>query len=104
MRADRCEHRLEVRLGHQKEGLPIDAETVGAQLDLAQRLLAGDVEQGAYLQTRAHLRHQRRLADARVTADEHEGALDDAATEDAVELADSRRDARFALDRDICKP
>ena len=60
--------------------------------DLRQRFLAGDVQRR---QRRRHLRQrlqqQRRLADARIAADQHHRAFDQAAAEHAVEFADAGR-------------
>ena len=68
------------------------AEPARAQRDLLRRLLAGDVEhRPAGRQRRERLQQQRRLADARVAADQHHAALDQAAAEHAVELVDERR-------------
>ena len=71
--------------------LPVpDAEPVAAELDLLEGLLAGDVEDGLVLQgdVARDLEEQGGLADAGLAADEDEGAQDDAAAEDLVELLD----------------
>jgi hypothetical protein len=71
-------------------------EALGAAGDLGQRLLAGDVQpwqRGAH--ARGGLQQQGRLADARVAADQHHRALDQAAAEHAVEFADAGGHARM---------
>ena len=69
------------------------AQTIGAQLDLERALLARRVERrvSGALQPRGHLQQQRRLADARLAADEDHRARDDPAAEHEVELVDARR-------------
>ena len=62
-------------------------EPARAQRDLRAAFLAGDVERlHAPRQRVERLQQQRRLADARVAADQHHAAFDDAAAEHAVEL------------------
>ena len=57
------------------------------ELELVGRLLTGDIQHLRKLpQTAADLEHQRRLADARRAAHEHERALDRSAAEHAVEF------------------
>src|SRR5262249_60087845 len=51
----------------------------------------------------AGLQQQRGLADPRIAPDEDEGALDDAAPEHAVQLADARGHALSALDADLAE-
>ena len=94
---DLLEDALERGLGHQVEPAALDAEPLAAQLDLALRLLARDVEHaavGAAEQVR-HLQQQRALADPRLAADQHQRARHDPAPEHAVELVDARGDARL---------
>ena len=83
---------FELRLGQHIEVLGLDAEPLGAHLDLGRRFLARDIERLApklrYLPE--HLEHERGLADARVAADQHHGSGNDPAAEHAVELADLR--------------
>src|SRR4029079_15581651 len=90
-------------LAEEEEPAARDAEAVAPHLDLALRLLAGDVEDGAAgarEQVRA-LEDERALPDPRLAADEHHLPGDDPAAEDAVELADAGGDAVDvgALDR-----
>ena len=70
----------------------VEAEPARAQRHLGAALLAGDVEHlGGARQRVERLQQQRRLADARVAADQHHAAGDDAAAEHAVELVDAGR-------------
>ena len=75
-------------------------EPRGAQPDLPGRFLAGGVEDVAVggRQASGHagrgLEEERRLADPRLAADQHERPGDEAAAQDPVELADARRQAR----------
>ena len=81
------------------------AESRRAERDLRGGLLAGD-EQRARVRAgdRAERREeQRRLADARLTADEDERARNEAAAEHAVELRDARRDARGLFGADVAE-
>src|SRR5262249_48453120 len=58
--------------------------------DLRAAFLAGDVEHLHLRAQRIHrLQQQRRLADARVAADQHDAAGDDAAAEHAVQLLEA---------------
>jgi len=72
-----------------------DAEPVRAELYLGRRLLARDVEdRGPRVGERAAgLEEQGGLADAGIASDENEGSGDDAAPQDAIQLADARGDA-----------
>ena len=91
---DLFEDALETGLGQDVERRRLDAEPLAARLDLVFGLLAGAVEHGPDRlgEVRRRLQQQRRLADARLAADQHEGAGHDAAAEHAVELADAGRD------------
>src|SRR5207253_269415 len=66
--------------------------TVGAQLHLERGFLTGGVERGmtAALELRGDLQQQRRLADARLAADQNHRARHDAAAEHEVEFVDAR--------------
>ena len=87
---ERREHGLDVGLrdhGHLQRRA---GEPLGPQLDLRRRLLAGDVERappGARQVAERH-RGQRRLADPRRAAEQHERAWDEPSAEHPVELAD----------------
>ena len=92
-RGDLFEDALEAGLGEDVERRPLDAEPLAARLDLVLGLLAGAVEHRAdrLREVRRRLQQQRRLADARLAADEHQRAGHDAAAEHAIELADAGR-------------
>ena len=72
-------------------GDAIDRQPLAAQLDLVLGLLAGAVENRTDVarHVRRHLQQQRGFADARLAAEQHERAGDDAATQDAIELVDA---------------
>ena len=82
-------------------GASASAEPLGAEPDLGDRLLARDVDDRlAGLRERAGgLQEQRRLADARIAADEERRAAHEAAAGDPVELGDAGRDARRLVGR-----
>ena len=93
-RARLLEDRLDVRLGQHQQRVLGDAEAVGAHLHLLGRFLAGDVERAALArQLRQRLEDERRLADARIAADQDHRPRHDAAAQHAVELADAARAA-----------
>ncbi len=81
---------FDVGFGEEQERLGRDAEALGAELDLPQRLLAGDVEHAAIRQVLAQFGHQRALADAGVARDERQRAVHNTAAHDAVELGHAR--------------
>ena len=93
--AQRREDRVEVGLGEHGDLERAGAsrrQPLGAQADLRRGLLAGDVERapaGGGEVAERHVR-QRRLADPRRAAEQHERAGHEAAAEHAVELADRR--------------
>ena len=90
---DLLEDALETGLGQDVERRALDAEPLAARLDLVLRLFARAVEHRPerLREVRGCLEQQRRLADARLAADEHQRPRDDAAAEHAVELADAGR-------------
>ena len=74
----------------------IAAETFGPHLDLADAFLTRDIER---LERRPHQRNlqaQGGLADARLAADQHQGALDDATAEETVHLGAAEGDPVLA--------
>ena len=83
---------LEIRLAEQRHVACLWRETIRAQLHLQRRLFTAHVERGVTggLEPRRDLKENRRLADARLAADEHHRARHDAATEHEVELDDAR--------------
>ena len=100
---------LERRADGVELGLREDLDAVGAaeprraELHLCGRLLAGDEERPAPRgRDRAERREeQRRLADARLAADQDEAGGNEPAAEDAVELRHAGRDPLRLLRRDV---
>ena len=96
----------DLRLGDDPDpvaaGAVEQAEPGGPQPDLGGGLLAGRVQdRGAGRgDARGGLEQERRLADPRFATDQHDGALDEPAAEDAIELADPDRAARDVRLRD----
>ena len=90
---DLFEDALDAGFGQQIERRRADAEPIAAALDLVLGLLARRVEHRTDLarEVRGGLQQQRRLADARLAAEQHERAGHDAAAEHAIELADAGR-------------
>ena len=89
----RREHRAEVGLRQHRDLERCARQPLGAQPDLRGRLLARDIERApaGALEVAERHRGQRRLADPRRAADQHERAGHEAAAEDPVELDDARR-------------
>ena len=78
---------LHVSLTHDEQVVGRDAQAVGAKLDLVRALLTGGVEDGLlFPESLADLQKDGGLADAGVAGQQDHRALDDAASEDAVEL------------------
>ena len=93
---DLFEDALEAGFGEQVQRRPVDRQPLAAQLDLMLGLFARAVENGTDVarHVRGHLQQQRGFSDARLAAEQHERAGNDAATEDAIELGDARRNPR----------
>ena len=88
------EDRFQSGLGEEIKVFGLDSEALAAQFDLPGRFLGGDVEDWTALgETVDRLQQQGRFADPGITADEDEGAGDDPAAEDAVELGDAAANA-----------
>ena len=100
---DLLEDALEAGLGEQVERRVADAEPLAARLDLMLGFLARAVEHRAdrARHVRRRLQQQRRLADARLAAEQHQRSRDDAAAEHAIELVDAGRQPRVLLDLDV---
>ena len=93
--------RFEVGLGEDLDAVAA-AEPRGAELHLGDRLLAGDEEGAPVGRDRPERREQeRRLADARLAADQHERRGHETAAEHAVELRDAGRDPLVLLRDDV---
>ncbi len=81
------EHVLEGCVGEHFETRAFDRETVCPLAHLAQRLLAGGIEnRHVALHLAADLLQQGRFADAGIAAEQHDGAGHEPATKDPVEL------------------
>jgi hypothetical protein len=93
----------EARLAGERYGRIRQAETFGTQAHLRCCLLAGEVDGAATgaRQRCRELQQQRRFADAGFAADEQGRPRDDAPAGDAVELADTGREARRLLRRSL---
>ena len=89
-RVERGDDRLELHFGEQRHRRVDQRQPLGAQRDLLDRLLAGDVERLFRRADRCHrLQQQRRLADARVAAQQDHAAGNEAAAQHPVELLDA---------------
>ena len=97
---ERRADRVELGLGEDLDVVAA-AEPRGAQLHLRDRLLAGDEQRAPLARDRAERREQqRRLADARLAADEHERRRHEPAAEHAVELGRRRSGSASASSAD----
>ena len=113
-RVDDDERRLEARdlledpfergFRQQVERSGADAESIAAALDLVLGLLARGVEHRTDLasEVRGRLQQQRRLADPRFAAEQHERPGNDAAAEHAIEFADAGRQPQRVRCFDFC--
>lgn len=95
--------RLEIRLADDEERVGQGLQAVGAHAHLARALLARHIEDFPALarDIGADAQRQARLADARIADDQDHRARDDAAAQDAVELARARQEARHVLELDL---
>ncbi len=101
---ERLADRVELGL---REDLDVrrSAEPLRAELHLRDRLLARDEQRATVAAHRLQGgEEQRRLADARLAADEHERGRHEPAAEHAVELRDAGRDPLRLLDLDVDEP
>ncbi len=87
-RGRRRNDRLEVCLAEETHVTGIVGETIRPEFDLERALLARSVKRRAprQLESRRHLKQQRGLADAGLTAEQDHGTRDDSAAEDEVEF------------------
>ena len=96
--ADTFEHVAETGLREHIKVAARDLEPLGAHLELVRRFLAGYIQDlGKAAELTADLQHQRRFADARRAADEHQRALDGSPAEHTVQLAHTGRKAQLLL-------
>ena len=99
---DMVQDDFEVGFGHQQkiggEILCTLADARGAHLDLPLGFFTGDIQHTAVRSHfDGHLQHQRGFANARIAADEHNGAWHDAAAQHAGELPHGEVDAFLAI-------
>ena len=82
-----------VSLGHQKQVVCFDIHTVGAHLDLAHALFARNVESIPMLigNQGGHFQKQRRLADTRIAAQQHQATRHQTTAQDAGKLLQRQR-------------
>ena len=101
---DLFENALDAGLRQQVERRCADAKAVAAAFDLVLGFLAGRIEDWSDIgrEMRGGLQQQRGFADARLAAQQHQRARNDAAAEHAIELADARREARRVSRFDFC--
>ncbi len=94
--AERGEDVLDAGLGGELHRRAGDAEPVGAEPDLRDGLLAGDIDdrRAAIGERAGDLEQQRRFADAGIAADQQRRAAHEPAAGDAVELGDAGNRAR----------
>ena len=78
-------------------------QPISPQLQLPAALLARDIERLPLRQPQDGLQHQRRFTDARLSADQHQGALHQAATQHPVQLHIVKVDAFLRLRRDVAQ-
>ena len=98
---ERGDDRLELHFGEQRHRRVDQRQPLGAQRDLLDRLLAGDVERLSRRADRCHrLQQQRRLADARVAAQQDHAAGNEASAQHPVELLDAGGKPRHVPGRD----
>ena len=96
---------VEVHLRQQVQVLGVDAQPVGAHLDLLRRLLARHIQHrpDRVGHHGRDFQEQGRLADAGVPADEHQRTGHDAAAQHAVEFLQRDAIARVAVDVDVAQ-
>src|SRR5262249_60080819 len=94
---------VEAGLGEQIQRRAADVQSLAARFDLMFGLFARAVQHWTDRprHVRRRLQQQRRLADARFAAEQHERSWHDAAAEDAIELIDARREPRVMLQFDV---
>ena len=94
LRFQGCDDALELDFRDEVDRPRIQREAPRPQRDLFRRLLARDIEGLARpSHGRKYLQQQRRLADARIAADQHHLARHQAAAQHAIELANAGRQA-----------
>ena len=83
-----------------------NSESARAHLDLPRRFLAGDIQhpRARSRQIFRRLQKQRRFADTRVAAHQHERSFHHAAAQHTVKLADAGRRPRRCFLRNLVKP
>ena len=98
LRRGRCQNTLNLRFTEKHDALACQSQPLGAQPNLARRLLTADVQTRHRLrQMMYRLQQQRRFADARIATNQYHAAAYQPAAKDAVKLADAARHQRFRL-------
>ena len=92
---------FEQRLGVDHAGVVADADTVGAHLDLLGRLLARDVEGFQPVVGQCDLQAERRFADARFAAQQHERSGNQTAAQHPVDLGVAQVEPRPVVRADL---
>ena len=98
------EHVLERVLAEDEHVVVVTAEPIGAHLQLVGALLAADVENLLLRQAEHGLQRQRTLADAWFTAQQHDAARHEPATQHTVQLFVVHVDARVVVVRYVAEP
>src|SRR5258705_8235786 len=100
--ADRLDDRAEVGFAQHVDAAAVDAETARAQLDLCSGLLPRYIKDAAALGQRGGGLHEHRaLADPGVAAEQDERTAHDTAAENAIEFAETGREALLGVGRDF---
>jgi hypothetical protein len=100
---DLFENPFEAGFGQEIERCAADRQPLASRLDLVLRLFARAVKHRSdrSRDIRRRLKEQRRLANPRLAAEQHQRPGHDAAAEDAVELVDAGGEARVLLELDL---
>ena len=100
---DLLEVRLAIDVAVRHDFGAVGGEAVGAHLELAGALLAGDVERVEVGEAEDGLEDERRLANAGFAAHEDERSADESAAQDAVQLRVVHIDAHLLLGGDVAQ-
>ena len=98
LRRGSCQNTLNLRFAEQHNALACQSQPLGAQPNLARRLLAAHIQTRHRLRQMMHrLQQQCGLADARIATNQHHTAAHQPAAENTVKLADAARHQRLRL-------